>query len=115
MTIPDYDICDCGISGVHSKCRTEPVIDIPKSNELNKASTETISYTTGEPITFLPASCVPSFIMFNNNNQEVLKITEESFTYKGVEIKDAGEAHRAFVAAMNIRIAENAQTKHYLY
>jgi hypothetical protein len=20
MTIPDYDICDCGIRGVHSKC-----------------------------------------------------------------------------------------------
>jgi hypothetical protein len=23
MTIPDYDICDCGVRGVHSKCRPE--------------------------------------------------------------------------------------------
>lgn len=41
-----------------------------------------------------------SFITFvDKNGNEILKVTEEGFLYKGKFIEDAGEAHQAFVDA----------------
>lgn len=44
---------------------------------------------------------VESYIQFRNKKmEEVLRLDDEGMTYKGVLIKDAGEAHRAFLEFM---------------
>lgn len=36
-----------------------------------------------------------------NNGEEIMRLSENGMTYKGVLIEDAGDAHRAFLEAMN--------------
>lgn len=38
---------------------------------------------------------------FSGGTEEVLRLDKDGMTYKGHRIEDAGEAHRAFVEAMN--------------
>jgi hypothetical protein len=39
-------------------------------------------------------------IVYAYQNTEILRLTEDAFIFKGVEIKDAGEAHKAFLETM---------------
>lgn len=44
------------------------------------------------------------FVVASGAGTEVLRIDEAGFTYLGERVADAGEAHRAFIAAMGVLV-----------